>query len=170
VSTADRRTVGELLAESEALARETLLDSTLEHAPTMVRSWNPLLKSAAKLWTVLPSELNDTSGADPMEQLRVIGEAIGRSVTTGHWPGHGPTDEHLTQIADNFSRARHLMERHDRPSQQTTPEKQADTPHGRGQVMHTLYVAAHATAVALGAYVTDLQHRLEIATPPTADG
>ena len=30
--------------------------------------------------------------------------------------------------------------------------------------MHTLYVAAHGTAVALGAYVTDLQHRLEVAT------
>jgi hypothetical protein len=30
--------------------------------------------------------------------------------------------------------------------------------------MHTLYVAAHGTAVALGAYVTDLQHRLKVAT------
>jgi hypothetical protein len=29
--------------------------------------------------------------------------------------------------------------------------------------MHTLYVAAHGTLVALGAYVTDLQRRLEIA-------
>jgi hypothetical protein len=28
--------------------------------------------------------------------------------------------------------------------------------------MHTLYVAAHGTAVALGAYVTELQHRLEV--------
>jgi hypothetical protein len=28
MSTADRRTVGELLAESDALARETLLDAT----------------------------------------------------------------------------------------------------------------------------------------------
>ena len=33
VSTADRRTVRELLAESDALARETLPDATLEHAP-----------------------------------------------------------------------------------------------------------------------------------------
>ena len=30
--------------------------------------------------------------------------------------------------------------------------------------MHTLYVAAHGTAVALGAYVTELQHRLEVGT------
>jgi hypothetical protein len=29
-----------------------------------------------------------------------------------------------------------------------------------GEVMHTLYVAAHGTAVALGAHVTDLRHRL----------
>jgi hypothetical protein len=122
VSTADRRTLGELLAESEALARETLLDATLEHAPAMVRSWNRLVGSAAKLWTVLPPEPNNTSRADPMEQLQVIGEAIGRSVTTGHWPGHGPTDEHLMQIADNFSRARHLVEPNGRPLQSENPD------------------------------------------------
>jgi hypothetical protein len=33
-----------------------------------------------------------------------------------------------------------------------------------GQVMHTLYVAAHGTAVALGAYVAELQHGLEVAS------
>jgi hypothetical protein len=31
-------------------------------------------------------------------------------------------------------------------------------------VMHTLYVAAHGTAVALGAHVADMQHRLEVGT------
>ena len=31
--------------------------------------------------------------------------------------------------------------------------------------MHTLYVAAHGTAVALGAYVTDLQDRLQTGRP-----
>ena len=46
-----------------------------------------------------------------MERLRAVGEAIGRSVTAGHWPGQGPTDERLTEIADNLSRARHLVER-----------------------------------------------------------
>jgi hypothetical protein len=30
--------------------------------------------------------------------------------------------------------------------------------------MHTLYVAGHGTAVPLGAYVTDLQHRLDVGT------
>jgi hypothetical protein len=50
-----------------------------------------------------------------MERLQVIGEAIGRSVTAEHWPGHRPTDEHLTEIADNLTRVRQLVERHSRP-------------------------------------------------------
>ena len=53
-----------------------------------------------------------------MERLRAVGEAIARNVIVGHWPGQGPTDERLTQIADNLSRARHLVEPHDRYSQQ----------------------------------------------------
>jgi hypothetical protein len=164
VSAADHRTVRELLAESDALARETLLDATLEHAPAMVGSWNHLVGSAAELWAVLAPAPASPSGSDPMEGLRAIGEAIGRSVTTGHWPGHGPTDERLTQIADNFSRARHLVERHGRPWESADSEGHADTPDAQGQVLHMLYVAAHGTAVALGAYVTDLQHRLKVDT------
>jgi hypothetical protein len=104
VSMPDRRTVGELLADSEALARETLLDATLEQAPAMVRSWNQLVASAADLWAVLPSTADNPSGPDLMERLRVIGEAIGRSVTVGHWPGQGPAEEHLMEIAENLSR------------------------------------------------------------------
>ena len=126
----------------------------------MVRSWNQLVGSAAELWAVLPSAPDSPSGLDPMERLRAVGEAIGRSVTAGHWPGQGPTDERLTQIADNLSRARHLVEPHGRHSQQATPETQRDIQDLHGQVMHTLYVAAHGTAVALGAHVADLQHRL----------
>jgi hypothetical protein len=159
VSVADHRTVGELLAESDELARETLLDATPDHAPAMVRSWNQLVSSAAELWAVLPAAPDSPSELDPMERLRAVGEAIGRCVTAGHWPGQGPTDEHLTQIADNFSRARHLVEPHGRPAQQAPPGTQRDIRELHGQVMHTMYVAAHGTAVALGAHVTDLQHR-----------
>jgi hypothetical protein len=168
VSAADHRTVGELLADSDALARETLLDATPDHAPAMVRSWNQLVGSAAELWAVLPSAPDSPSGLDLMERLRGVGEAIGRSVTAGHWPGQGPTDEHLTQIADNLTRARHLVEPHGRHSQQAAPETQRDSHDLHGQLMHTLYVAAHGTAVALGARVTDLQHRLVTGEPPPA--
>jgi hypothetical protein len=130
----------------------------------MVRSWNQLVGRAAELWAVLPSTPDNPSGLDPMERLRAGGEAIGRSVIAGHWPGQGPTDERLTQIADNLSRARHLIERHGQPSRRATPETHSDTPHAHGEVMHTLYVAAHGTAVALGAYAADMQHRLEVGT------
>jgi hypothetical protein len=168
----DRRTIGELLADSDVLARETLLDATPENAPAMVRSWNQLVASAAHLWAALSSPPDYMSGSDPMERLRVGGEAIARSVRAGHWPGHGPTDDHVTEIADNLSRARHLIERHGRPSGPAIADRLAHTPDIHGQVIHTLYVAAHGTAVALAAYVTELQHRLEVGTrrrQPMAD-
>jgi hypothetical protein len=164
VPAADHRTVGELLAESDELARERLLDATPDHALAMVRTWNQLVGSAGELWAVLPWAPDSPSGLDSMERLRAVGEAIGRSVSLGHWPGQGPFDERLTQIADNLSRARHLIERHGQPSQRATPETHSDTPHAYGEVMHTLYVAAHGTAVALGAHVADMQHRLEVGT------
>jgi hypothetical protein len=160
VSAADRRSIGELLADSDELARETLLDATPDQAPAMVRSWNQLIGSAAELWAVLPSAPESSSGLDPMERLRAVGEAIGRSVTAGHWPGQGPTDERLTQIGDDLSRARYLVEPHGRPAQQVHPKTQGDIEDLHGQLMHTLYVAAHGTAVALGGHVADLEQRL----------
>ena len=156
---ADHRSVGELLAGSDELARETLLDATPDHAPAMVRSWNQLVRSAAELWAVLPSGPDSPSELDPMERLRAVGDAIGRSVSAGHWPGQGPTDEHLTEIADNFSRARHLVESHGAP-QQAALDAQRDIQDLQGQVMHTLYVAAHGTVVALSAHLAGLQQRL----------
>jgi hypothetical protein len=164
VPAADRRTIGELLADSDALARETLLDATPENAPAMVRSWIQLVASAAHLWATLSSPPDDMSKSNPMERLRLVGEAIARSVRAGHWPGHGPTDNHVTEIADNLSRARHLIERDGRHSGPATANRQANTSDIHGQVIHTLYVAAHGTAVALGGYVTELQHRLEVGT------
>src|SRR5215216_4680058 len=160
----DRRTIGELLTDSDALARDTLLDARPEIAPAMVRSWNQLVASAAHLWAALSSPPDDMSKSDTMEGMRVVEEAIARSVRVGHWPGHGPTDDHVTEIADNLSRARHLIERDGRPSGLATANRQAVTPDIHGQVMHTLYVAAHGTAVTLGGYVTELQHRLEVGT------
>jgi hypothetical protein len=104
VPASDRHTIGELLADSDALARETLLDATPENAPAMVRSWNQLVASAVHLWAALASGPDSMSGLDPMERLRAVGQAIGRSVRAGHWPGHGPTDDHLSEISDNLSR------------------------------------------------------------------
>ena len=48
VSATDQRTVGELLADSDASAHETFLDATLNNAPLRVRSWNQRAESAAR--------------------------------------------------------------------------------------------------------------------------
>jgi hypothetical protein len=66
VSAPNWRTVGKLLADSDELARGTLLDATPDDAPAMVRSWNQLIWSAAELWAVLPSAPDSPSGLDPM--------------------------------------------------------------------------------------------------------
>ena len=52
--TRDQRTVGELLADSDALSRDTLLDVNPSQGPAMVRAWSPVVQSAAQLWAVLP--------------------------------------------------------------------------------------------------------------------
>ena len=104
-----------------------------------------LLRRAAELvWLVLDIDgvgSDSPSWLNPMEPLRVVGEAIGRSVTAGHWPAGGPTDEHLSQIADNLSRARHLVGQDGRPTQSAISEVEANIQH-RGQVW------THAAAAA----------------------
>ena len=109
-----------------------------------------LLRRAAELvWLVLDIDgvgSDSPSWLNPMEPLRVVGEAIGRSVTAGHWPAWGPTDEHLSQIADNLSRARHLVGQDGRPTQSAISEVEADIQH-RGQVWTHAAVAASLNQV-----------------------
>ena len=100
----DPRTVGELLADSDALSRELLLDVSPSHGPAMVRTWWQVVQSAAGLWAVLPASLAAPSGPDLMVRLRGLGEGIGRSANR-HWPGPGPGDQRLLEIARNLSRA-----------------------------------------------------------------
>jgi hypothetical protein len=45
----DRRSVGELLADADLLARETLLDASADQALAMVRTWSRVVVSAAGL-------------------------------------------------------------------------------------------------------------------------
>jgi hypothetical protein len=140
-----------------------LLDATLEQAPAMVRSWNQLVGSAVELWAVLPAAPGSPSWSDSMEPLRAIGEAISRSVTAGHWPGpgtdRGTPDPDRRQPVPRPASGRTVA----RPSQTTTTDSPADLQHAPGQVLHTLYVAAHGTVVALGAYAADLQGQAETA-------
>ena len=60
----------------------------------MVREWPQLIKSAAELWAILPPEPTVSASGNPMAILAAMGSALRHSLTAGHWPGHGPTDEY----------------------------------------------------------------------------
>ena len=57
-----------------------------------------------------------------------------------------------------------LVERYGQDVQPTSAETRADIAAARARVMHTLYVAAHGTAVALREYANDLRDRLHLDT------
>src|SRR5215216_3378570 len=160
--TRDRRTVGELLADSDLLARETLLDLSADHSAAMVRTWGQAVDAAARLWAVLPSAVpTRRSEPDLMLRLRQMATGIAASTSAGHWPGPGATDERLLQIAHNLSRARTLVERYGRDVQPTTAEVRGDLAAARARIMHTLYLAAHGTALAITEHTKDLQDQLQ---------
>ena len=125
--TRDRRTVGELLADSDSLSRETLLDLSADQSAAMVRTWGQVVDAAARLWVVLPSAVPARrSEPDLMLRLRQVANGIAATTSAGHWPGPGPTDERLLQIAHNLSRARILVERYGGDVQPTTADVRAD--------------------------------------------
>jgi hypothetical protein len=160
----DRRTVGELLGDSDALARDILLDVSPSNGPAMARAWGQVVQSAAQLWAVLlPVSLAPRSEADLIVRLRGLGEGISRS-TAGRWPRAVPQDQHLLEIARNLLRARELVERYGGDMQSTGADARADIAAARARIMHTLYVGAYGIAVALREYANDLRDRLRADT------
>src|SRR5215216_6726420 len=97
-----------------------------------------------------------------MPRLRQVANGIAATTSAGHWPGPGPTDQRLLQIAHNLSRARILVERYGGDVQPTTAEVRGDLVAARARIMHTLYVAAHGTSVAITEHSKDLQDQLQI--------
>ncbi|HLM20326.1 MAG TPA: hypothetical protein VK390_02235 [Propionibacteriaceae bacterium] len=69
----------------------------------------------------------------------------------------------MLQIAHILSRARILVERYGRDVQPTSAKvRGGDLAAARARIMHTLYVAAHGTALAITGHTKDLQHQLQI--------
>jgi len=162
VSAGEGRLVAELIDDSDGLACEALLDMSAARAPGMVRGWPQLMQSAAELWAVLPSDSTVSASADPIAILAAMGRAVDRGLTAGHWSGRGPRDEAWEQIASNFVQARHLLEEQPAGSEAVSTDGQIGLTTIKTQMLHALYVAAHATAVALTGYQRDLQARLEV--------
>jgi hypothetical protein len=162
VPAGEGRTVAELLDDSDGLAREALLDMSADRALGMLRGWPQLMQSAAELWAVLPPDPTVSAGADPIAILAAVGRAVDRGLTAGHWPGRGPRDEAWEQIASNFVQARRHLEEQPAGSEAASTDGQIGLATAKTQMLQGLYVAAHATAVALTGYERDLQHRLDV--------
>jgi hypothetical protein len=158
----DQRTVGELW---QIAMRFPVTPFSMSPPP---RSGNgegvgPCRPVSGSIVVLPPVSLAAQSGPDLMVRLRGLGEEIARS-TAGHWPGPGPQDQRLLEIARNLSHARDLVERYGRDVEPTGAEARADIADARARVMHTLYGGAHGTAVALRDYANDLRDRLRVDT------
>ena len=159
---ADRRSIGELVADCDLLARQSLFDLTPDDAPAMVRAWPSLAQAAASLFSVLPPDA-DSMSAVPMARIAEVGSAIGRSVATGHWPGSGPAAEAFEEITTNLTRAATMISRPDHGPGDLADQLGGGGQLARTQLIHAVYVTAHAVATALAGYQHDLEHTLRLA-------
>lgn len=77
-------------------------------------------------------------------------EAGDRGHTEQGWPGVGPSDPRLLQVAHSFTRAAALLAAGRTPQPPLTDRERRDVRATQAHVMHTLYLGSHAVGVALG--------------------
>ena len=94
------RTVGELLDDSDGLAREALLDMSADRALGIVRGWPQLMQSAAEMWVVIPADPTVSSNGDRFAISAAMGRGVGRSVAAGHWLGRGLEHDGRAALSD----------------------------------------------------------------------
>jgi hypothetical protein len=160
----DRRTLDELLADSETLARETLFDVSADQGPAMLPTWGQMIQAAAQLWISLPPDAAQAPDPHIMARLYTLGRGIGRTVTVGGWPGPGPYDERLLEIGLNLAQATVVMERGSGGGPAGFLTGQSEARSGRSQLVHTLYFVAHGVGVTRNAYLAQQEQRLHVDT------
>ena len=168
----DRRSVGELLRDADHLARELLLDVNGDQAAALLRTWGEAVQAASELWQSLPAPGSTTAGrrdAEVMTGLEGHAQRMHRTQLRVGWPGDGPPDERLLRIAETFTRAGDLIDRHHR---QVTPLNlrpavRADITAARTRVIHTLHVASHGVLLSVRRHVDDQRHRTHGSRNPT---
>ncbi len=117
-----RRTVGELLTDSDRLARAVLADPAAVNAAAVVRTWPEVVEAAGQVWQALrvyhrvavPEEAARRSQESRLERLVLTGQAFHRAARARPWPGAGPAEARLGEAAQNLSRAADL-DRRQRP-------------------------------------------------------
>jgi len=132
-------------------------DCQLVVSPLLAARWQPLV--SVSVYGMTRQNLRiDLFRSDPRHIFQAFQTS---SVTAGHWPGQGTTDG--TPDPDRRQPVPRPASGRAVGTRFAVDHRFAGRPQASGQVMHTLYVAAHGTVVALGGYATGLQRQLETA-------
>lgn len=157
-TTSDTRTVGEILTDVDHQARLLLLDVDGDHAGGLVRGWPAIVTAASEFWAALPrTGYADEAHDRPMERLVARAATTDNSLSSG-WPGRGAPDPRLAHIAEVLQTAGGLVRRYGPEISGHGAALRQDLQAARSRTMHALYVAAHASSVALHAHGRDRYH------------
>lgn len=165
--------VGELLLDADATARDLLFAPEGHQAAAMVRSWVPLVSAAASVLDVLP----EPTGAaeehrDSAETVQFAQDLLHRagsleeSAADRAWPADGAGDFRLDQITSNLQVAARMIREHasEGPAEAIAagsagPAAIADLNAARAAAIHALHMATHAVGLALQDHVQETSSR-----------
>ncbi|GAB2863846.1 hypothetical protein [Nocardioides pacificus] len=147
----DVRSVGEMLVDVDYLARQLLMDVSGDDAATLLRSWPSMVAAAADLWASLPARPPSVAERDhPIISLSAQASTIQASLAgRTAWPGPGPANLRLDQMAQTLRNAAALVSRYGAEIEPQQTEAHRDLEAARTRIMHGLYLSAHAVTVAL---------------------
>ena len=133
----NRLSVGELLLEGDLTARRLLLDPDALDAAAMVRTWPEVVQAGHEFLAILPrrgggpgvhamaaARSQDQTG----ERLQLMATSMHQHFANRSWPGDGPPDDQLLNIAGNLIRAHDMIASHRRPAPLLTPAVLATPP------------------------------------------
>lgn len=155
VATPASLSVGELLQDADAAARDLLFAPEGHQAAAMVRSWTPLVSAAAGLLQTLPGPAGASS--DLTRELLERGQSLAAAAEDLAWPAPGAGDLRLDQITSNLDTAarlirEHPLDVHDR-AHGAGPAALADVEAARAAALRALHMATHAVGIALREHV-----------------
>ena len=155
LTSADIRTVGELLFDVDHLARQLLMDVDGDDAARLLHGWPAVVTAAAQLWRDLPGQHTGAGAYNrdrPITRVVAVADAIGNSLRNSSWPPASRPDPRMTQMAKTLSRADALVRRYGAEIPIERTDVHRDLEAARARIMHSLYLTAHAVGVSLHQY------------------
>ncbi len=161
---ADRRSVGELLVETDLASRRLLHEADHLDASAAVRTWPELVQAAHELLDILPRLPRPTPGTDAPpprgdltgERLHLMATTLHRQLQSRAWPEPGPAHPDLEAMTANLVRAHDLIHRHLPAPVNPSRAVLADADAARTRTLHALYVTSHALGLAVRARERDV--------------